>query len=181
MNNQTTITDVLYSAFDAALYCIPVVGTVKYAKELYDLSVENLEIAKYVPSVKNLSSWNDGVSKSKNAKVYDKLSHFTSEKNKIKASKYFAQENQVYLRGFYGSIVQTIICIAAVSLNPAFLILGKVLSLSAVYAMYNLCLVPDLFYYDEDNKNSKIRIPDYIPFQSDIFGYQKSLFDKSKA
>jgi hypothetical protein len=75
---------------------------------------------------------------------------------KIRASKYFANKNQVDQFGLWGSLVQVIICLAAQTLHPAFLVLARVESLHSLYSLFKLCTGPNLYYYDSQKNVSVV-------------------------
>jgi hypothetical protein len=88
---------------------------------------------------------------------------------KMRASKYFAHKNQVDQFGFWGSIVQVIICLATQTLNPAFHVLGCVESLHMLYSVFKLAAGPDLYYYDSQ-KNASVVHRRELFCESAIFG-----------
>ena len=58
--------------------------------------------------------------------------------------------------GLWGSLVQVIICLAAQTLHPAFLVLARVESLHSLYSLFKLCAGPDLYHYDSQKNVSVV-------------------------
>lgn len=157
------------SLLQNTLYFIPVVGTIHHARESYKLNREYQELVKFAPSIKDMSGMNSILAQLRNAKAFKELDTLSVDL-KMRASKYFAHKNEVDQFGFWGSIAQVIICLAAQALNPAFLVLGRVESLHTLYSLFKLVGGHDLYYYDSQRSASAV-------YRRDLFG-ESAIFGK---
>jgi len=156
------------SALQNTLYFIPVVGTIHHSRESYKLNREYQKLVKFAPSIKDMSGLNRISAQLRNAQAFKELDTLPIDL-KTRASEYFAHKNHVDQFGFWGSIVQMIICLAAQNLNPAFLVLGRVESLHMFYSVWKLASGPDLYYYDSQ-KNASVVHRRELFGESAIFG-----------
>jgi hypothetical protein len=136
------------------LYFIPFVGTIHQTIELCKLKQEFDELAKFIPSIRNLTRINSLQGQANNLVCRNELDSLSTPELKTRFSKYFEKENQVAILAVYGGTIREIICIAAQVLNPAFGLLAKMESLYRIYSVYNLFTGYDRYFYDSINGNT---------------------------
>lgn len=152
------------------LYFIPVIGTIHHARELLKLDYELQKLDKHVPLLKTMSGANTISAQLKNLVARSQLDG--SPAIQLRVSKYLADRNKVDQLGFWGSVVQEIVYLAALALNPAFLVLGQIESVHMFYSAYKLASGPDLYElapkpnpYGYDSRNNIS-----VVFRRDFFG-----------
>jgi len=143
-----------YLNLQDALYFIPVLGPLYHAKELYQLNQEYNELIKKVPGLKNAYTLT-GLNPHPVQHGFEALERAPKE-IKIQASNYFAHKHRVNKLAYWGSVVQTIICVAAQVLHPALPLLGKMTSAYMLLSLANFLREGRLYHYNSKNKFAEI-------------------------
>lgn len=114
---------------------IPVIGTIHYICELYQLNQQFMKLAESVPSIIHLRPAHILSAELKNQEILGQLNKFPADvkfKFVDRYQEYASHKFQINDSALFGSVIQCIICLAAAVFHPGFFLIGGIAAMTAV-------------------------------------------------